>query len=144
MTQAYTTICNELEKDLSMRLERTLILKEQNAIRNAGSLMMLEVFERNFEGCQTTKEIEEQFLELYKMDRLDIAIEQLSNSYIKHKPKLDPIIESIRTCGNCLDVIKIMDYFKEYEQSNRFTKLIAARKLNVKLKLKLEELKERD
>ena len=140
MTQAYASVCKELETQLSERLQRTLSLKEQNAIRNAGSLMMLEVIDRNFGSCQTNKEIEELFTQLYELNRLESAIEQLKNSYKKQESKLRPVIEVIESHGNCLDVMEVVDFLAENEESNGLAKLTATRKLNGKLKLKLKDL----
>ena len=144
MTHAYASVCKDLEAQLSERLQRTLILKEQNAIRNAGSLMMLEAIDRNFESCQSNKEIEEQFNQLYELNRLESAIEQLRNSYKKQESKLRPVIEVIESHGNCLDVMEVIDFLVEHEQLNGLAKLTSTRKLNTKLNLKLRELLNRN
>jgi len=60
----YATFCTGLISGLEERLERPLTPYEQRGIWNVGSLMRLEVVERDFDLMTTPKQIEQHLVDL--------------------------------------------------------------------------------
>jgi hypothetical protein len=70
--QMFTSAADELQVHLEKILERQLSLKEYNTIRNFGSGMMLEVFERDIYDAKTKTAATNVLENLSKINRLEL------------------------------------------------------------------------